>query len=164
MEVVMRLRRMRNRPFAWSLGPWDLDKITTEAIKAYTVLCRNCLLWDLALNLELWGETYTLWSSAASISLGELGDIKDRELTWSQEEKAWLGKEGIRKQATERWVYRTGGRLRYDLETKSVGRRVYEAMELRGQETKRRELGDDLCTHQQHLVLLAIRRIRESND
>ena len=31
----------------------DLDNITTTAIKAYTVLCRNCSLPDLALNFEL---------------------------------------------------------------------------------------------------------------
>ena len=31
----------------------DLDNITTEAIKAYMVLCRNSSLPDLALNLEL---------------------------------------------------------------------------------------------------------------
>ena len=30
----------------------DLDNITTEAIKAYMVLCRNSSLPDLALNLE----------------------------------------------------------------------------------------------------------------
>ena len=50
--------------------------------------------------------------TAALISWGELGDIKDRELKWSQEEKAWIGKEGIyRKQANNRWVYLIGGRL-----------------------------------------------------
>ena len=31
----------------------ELDNITTEAIKAYMVLCRNSSLPDLALNLEL---------------------------------------------------------------------------------------------------------------
>ena len=30
----------------------DLDYITTEAIKAYMVLCRNNSLTDLALNVE----------------------------------------------------------------------------------------------------------------
>ena len=30
----------------------DLDNITTEAIKAYMVLCRNSSLPDLALNME----------------------------------------------------------------------------------------------------------------
>ena len=31
----------------------DLDNITTKPTKAYMVLCRNSLLPDLALNLEL---------------------------------------------------------------------------------------------------------------
>ena len=31
--------------------------------------------------------------TAALISQGELGDIKDRERKWSPEEKAWIGKE-----------------------------------------------------------------------
>jgi hypothetical protein len=31
----------------------------------------------------------------ALISKGDLGDIKDRKLTWFQEEKAWTGKEEI---------------------------------------------------------------------
>ena len=44
--------------------------------------------------------------TAALISWGELGDIKDRELKRSEEEKAWMGKEGLyRKQANDRWVY-----------------------------------------------------------
>ena len=30
----------------------DLDNITTEAIKAYMVLCRNSSLSDMALNVE----------------------------------------------------------------------------------------------------------------
>ena len=30
--------------------------------------------------------------TAALIIQGDLGDIKGRELKWSQEEKAWLGK------------------------------------------------------------------------
>ena len=59
--------------------------------------------------------------TAALISQGELGDIKDRELKWSQEEKAWIGKEGIyRKQANDRWVCLIGERLVYDLEIKSI--------------------------------------------
>jgi hypothetical protein len=32
--------------------------------------------------------------TAALISQGELGDIKDRELKWSQEEKIWIAKIG----------------------------------------------------------------------
>jgi hypothetical protein len=36
----------------------DLDNITTEAIKAYTVHCRNSSLWDLALKLELQEEIH----------------------------------------------------------------------------------------------------------
>lgn len=36
------------------------------------------------------------------VSQGELWDIKDRELKWSQEEKVWLGNEGIyKKQAND---------------------------------------------------------------
>lgn len=31
----------------------NLGNITTEAINAYMVFCRNCLLRDLALNLKL---------------------------------------------------------------------------------------------------------------
>jgi hypothetical protein len=50
--------------------------------------------------------------TAALIRQSELGDIKDRELKWSQEERVWIGKEGIyRKQANNRWVYLIGGRL-----------------------------------------------------
>ena len=41
-----------------------------------------------------------------------------------------------RKQASDRWVYLIGGRLVYDLETNSIRRRVYEAMELLGEETR----------------------------
>ena len=51
----MRLWKTRNRAFAWpfrAMGK-DLDNITTEAIKAYMVLCRNSSLLDLALSLEL---------------------------------------------------------------------------------------------------------------
>ena len=72
----------------------DLDNITTEAIKAYMALCRNCLLWDLDLNLELYKEIYVSLSpiTVVLIILGELGDTKDEELKWSQEEKAWIGK------------------------------------------------------------------------
>ena len=41
--------------------------------------------------------------TVALISQGELWDIKARELKWSQEEKSWLGKEGIYKiQANDR--------------------------------------------------------------
>ena len=45
--------------------------------------------------------------AAELISQGELGGIKDRELKWSPEEKAWIGKEGgiYRKQANDRWTY-----------------------------------------------------------
>ena len=31
----------------------DLDNISTEALKVYMVLCRNCSLQDMTLNLEL---------------------------------------------------------------------------------------------------------------
>ena len=65
--------------------------------------------------------------TAALISQGELGDIKDRELKWSQEEKAWIGKEGsYRNQLNDRWVYFIGGSLVYDLETNSIRRRVHK--------------------------------------
>jgi hypothetical protein len=33
--------------------------------------------------------------TAALISQGELGDIKNTELKWSKEEKAWIEKVGI---------------------------------------------------------------------
>jgi hypothetical protein len=41
--------------------------------------------------LELYEEIHLLFGSmtAALISQGELGDIKDIGLKWSQEEKAW---------------------------------------------------------------------------
>lgn len=32
---------------------------------------------------------------AALVSQGDLGDINDRELKWSQEKKAWIGKEEV---------------------------------------------------------------------
>jgi hypothetical protein len=68
----------------------DLDNLTTKAIKAYTVFCRN--------------------------SQGELGDIMDRKLKWSQEEKLWIEKmETI-----------------YDLRINSIRKRAHEAMELLG--------------------------------
>lgn len=54
--------------------------------------------------------------TAALISQGELGDIKDREVKCSPEEKAWIGKEGIykkKKQAKDRFVYFIGERLVY---------------------------------------------------
>ena len=74
----------------------DLDNITTKPTKAYMVLCRNSSLPDLALNLESRGDTFPSGPMAVLlISQGELGDIKDRELKWSQEEKAWIGKEEI---------------------------------------------------------------------
>ena len=41
--VLLALRVMRK----------DLHNITTETIKTYTILCRNCSLQDLVLNLEL---------------------------------------------------------------------------------------------------------------
>ena len=54
--------------------------------------------------------------AAELISQGELGGIKDRELKWSQEEKAWIGKEGIyRKQANDRCVYLVAEKLLYGL-------------------------------------------------
>lgn len=64
--------------------------------------------------------------TAASISQCEL---KDRELKQSQEEKAWIGKEGLiyRKQTKDRRVYLKGGRLLYDLET-SIRRKIHVAM------------------------------------
>lgn len=34
--------------------------------------------------------------AAALISQGELGDLTDGELKWSQEEKIWIGKEFIK--------------------------------------------------------------------
>ena len=71
--------------------------------------------------------------TAALISQGELGDIKDREVKCSPEEKAWIGKEGIYKiQANDKCVYFIKGRLEYDLETNGIRRRVHEAMELLG--------------------------------
>ena len=83
----------------------DLDNITTKAIKVYMVLCRNSSLPDLALNLESRGDTFPSGPMAVLlISQGELGDIKDREVKCSPEEKAWIGKEGIYKiKANNRW-------------------------------------------------------------
>lgn len=46
----------------------DLGNITTEAMSAYTVLCRNCSLLDSALNLGLGGDTGTLWSNDCHIN------------------------------------------------------------------------------------------------
>lgn len=63
--------------------------------------------------------------TAALFSQGELGDIKDREVKCSQEEKIQIGKEGVyRKEANDRWVYFIGKRLVNDLETNSTRRRV----------------------------------------
>ena len=43
--------------------------------------------------------------TAALISQGEVGGIKRREITWSQEGKVWTGKEGMyRKQASDGWA------------------------------------------------------------
>ena len=53
---------------AFSAKGKDLDSITTEAIKAYMVLHRNCSLCDLALNLELLGDTCTLRSNDCCIN------------------------------------------------------------------------------------------------
>jgi hypothetical protein len=54
MKVVMRLWRMRKTfHLVFSAMGKDLDNITTKAIKASMVLCKNCSLSDLALNLEL---------------------------------------------------------------------------------------------------------------
>ena len=68
----------------------DLDNITTEATEAYMDLCRNCSLQDLALNLELYEKIHVPSGpmTATLISQGERGDIEDRGLKWSQEEKA----------------------------------------------------------------------------
>ena len=86
----------------------------------------------LALNSESSEEIHIPSGPVALISQGELEDIKDRELKWSQEEKARAGKEGgiHRKQANDRWDYLIGGRFVYDLETSSLTRREHEAMEL----------------------------------
>jgi hypothetical protein len=44
--------------------------------------------------------------SATVMSQGKLGGIKDKKLTWSHDEKAWIGKEGIYKtEANDKWVY-----------------------------------------------------------
>ena len=43
---------------AFSAMGKDLENTTTEAIKAYTVHCRNSSLWDLALKLELQEEIH----------------------------------------------------------------------------------------------------------
>jgi hypothetical protein len=49
--------------------------------------------------------------TAALISQAELGNIKDRELKWSQEEKTWIGRKGIYKiQENTKWVYLIGRR------------------------------------------------------
>jgi hypothetical protein len=40
---------------------------------------------------------------AALVSQGDLGDINDRELKWSQEKKAWIGKEEVF-WGLERWL------------------------------------------------------------
>jgi hypothetical protein len=58
----------------------------------------------------------------------------------------WIGKEGAiyKNQANDRWNYLIGERLAYDLETKSIRRRLYETMELLGQETKIGELQYDV--------------------
>ena len=78
--------------------------------------------------------------TAALISQGELGDIKDRELKWSQEEKAWIGKEeGIyRKQENHRLVYLIGGKLVDNLEIYSI-RRKYTKLWNRKDEEQRLE-------------------------
>lgn len=66
--------RNEERRWLWNCGEWGTDSlclaframgkglnnITTETIKAYLVLCRNSSLWDLALNLESWGDMYPL--------------------------------------------------------------------------------------------------------
>ena len=54
--------------------------------------------------------------TAALIIQSELGDIKDRELKWSQEEKVWLEIIGIY----------------YDLGINNIRRRVHEGMEFLG--------------------------------
>lgn len=62
-----------------------LHNITTEAIKAYAMLCRNCSLQGLVLNLKLWGDPPVSRPSslktAALISQSEQRDIKDREVS-----------------------------------------------------------------------------------
>lgn len=75
--------------------------------------------------------------TAALIGQGELGDIMDRVLKWFQEDKAWLGKEGIyKRQANGRWVHLIGERLVYGLETSGIRRRVSEAMNSLGRGNK----------------------------
>lgn len=59
--------------------------------------------------------------TAVLISHSELGDIKERELTWSQEEKTWIGKEGIYKiQANDMWVYHVEEKLINELKPNSI--------------------------------------------
>lgn len=49
----LRVRKFYRISLALRVMVKDLDNITTEAIKAYAVLCRNYSLGDLVLNLEL---------------------------------------------------------------------------------------------------------------
>lgn len=50
----MKLWRTRDSPLCLDFRAMgkDLDKLTTEAIKAYIVLCRNGPLQDLVFNVE----------------------------------------------------------------------------------------------------------------
>ena len=84
-------------------------------------------------------------SSPMTVSQGEFGDIKDRELKWSQEEKAWIGKEGIykkkNKQKIDLFILQEKGLYTYGLETSDIRMRVCEAMD---EETKIRESKNDV--------------------
>ena len=63
------------------------------------------------------------------ISLDKLGDIKNRELKWSQEEKTWIEKRNL-KTTRDRWAYFIGERLIYDWEKNGIRRRHHEAMDM----------------------------------
>jgi hypothetical protein len=88
-----------------AMGKDQDNVLTTESIKAYMGLCINSSLPDLALNLESRGDTFPSGPMAVLlISQGELGDIKDREVKCSPEEKAWIGKEGIYKKKNKQKI------------------------------------------------------------
>lgn len=65
----------------------DIDHINTDNIKTYMFLSRNIWLYVWIWNVEEI-VVYSGPMTAALTSQDELGDIKDRELKWSQEEKA----------------------------------------------------------------------------